>query len=204
MHVALLAPAASIQSYPAEFAFAQYRAVVAINRAAVMHRCDYWCALDPEILEHHQPIGSCVTGFPAVVTSQATFTTAFGRTPTPPKWIDFSARQGMPDPGIGWARFSGTLGLAFAASLLPPMPSARRVIDCYGVDFSHVAADADGVTLASYRRGADRWAEERPIWDRLVAYLASQNIAVVRYGRADAPADLRTEETTAPAAARGS
>jgi hypothetical protein len=151
---------------------------VAINRAALhpMVQPDAWAFLDHTL---YCRIGMQVPANVLRVTTRECFASAVRTVhQTLPPAVLIDERQDMPPEHLDWRRFSGTLALAYAGSLLPD----GGAIDCYGVDWSG-QADWDGTVWESYRRDDDptRWHDERLNWRRLTDWLDARGVTVQRY-----------------------
>lgn len=158
--------------------------VVAVNRAALNPAAaacgiDYWCFLDPKM---YAKCWRAVSRGCRLVTTRATYHAVVRPRETPQeacRLVDFTLEPDMPPADLNYGRFSATMALAFAASLLPAHGGA---VHCWGVDMRG-QADWDGTVWAEYRRDNDptRWQDERHIWQRLEDALEIRRVQVIRH-----------------------
>ncbi len=139
-----------------------------MNRAATFTLCDWWAFLDYTVFAQVLPPGK-----PKIFTTVISAETSaiHGRPFKPDMTLDSIMGNYMAG---GWTIYTATASLALAAHL------GATQIDVYGADWEPDAPDWDGVMLASNTRHADRWAQERVLWDQLCGHLNEKGITIER------------------------
>lgn len=152
MNATILCPGPSLADYtPSESS----GIVVGVNRAAELHQCDVWSAIDHTLVRRVHPIG-----MPTLLTTMATRESLERRGKAWPYLAVTHcgvANGGRPGE---WSRYSATSALHYLVWM-----GATRV-ETWGVNWQGTA-DWDG-EMAGENRTLDRWRDERSIWDRLV------------------------------------
>lgn len=179
MRIAILAPGLSLTRYSPGLAF---DLVIGVNIAACVHRCDWWCAGDWQVVHEKKPIG-----LPHVCTLEASFDWLYHNRPDliPPEcprqlvtWMHLRNTYSPPD---GFDNYSGPTSLVLAAHL-----GAREIVT-FGMDMAG-GKYFDGSTNDNCTE--TRWTVERPLVARVIAWLASRGVRVT-HGNDDANASLR-------------
>jgi hypothetical protein len=167
VNAVLLCPGPSLSAYTP----GGHGLVVAVNRAATLHRCNVWSAIDTPTLKTNY--GRTVT--PAadlrLLTIAATAEKA-DRTGWRFRSVithDTLAGGAVDNGRHPWTRYSATAGLFYAIHA-----GATRV-DVYGADMQG-EQDWDGV-LAGETRNNERWERELAIWNKL-----AETAEVIRHG----------------------
>lgn len=168
MNVALLCPGPSLSLFDGE----HEGPIVAVNRAALRHRCDFWAAMDFPLIER---IGADVLGSPMLLTSQETISEMTKRGIGWRGDVGFARDLSSYCPSsLEWDLFTAPTALVFAGFI-----GATR-IDIWGMDWKGLA-DFDGVE-AGENRSPERWALDRGIiQNRLIPWLRYRGIDVVRH-----------------------
>lgn len=167
MNAVLLCPGPSLAAYTP----ARHDLVVAVNRAARLHRSDVWSAIDTPTLKTNYGWTATPPESHTLLTIKSTAEKCervgwvFGRVVT----HDDLAGDAIDNGRHPWTRYSATAGLYYAIHA-----GATRV-DVYGADMTGVQ-DWDG-TLAGETRNDERWERERAIWNKL-----AETAEVIRHG----------------------
>jgi hypothetical protein len=142
--------------------------LAAVNRAILRFpHAHVWAASDYPTIKYHHAASSAVQ----LLTRSQT-------------WVDVQRFPAVAAMGVaivedlsvpvaGWSNYTATSALGFLRTI-----GAARV-DVYGADM-HGTVDYDGKE-AGENRGAERWAAERDIWGRLVAWMVGMGCEVVRH-----------------------
>lgn len=197
----LLAPGPSLGRWgtpadgdPQAFGVGRYDLKIGINRAAIGHRVDAWCALDWR--SHDARVGhpdravnggievwaADVIGSPVLLTNAASAESLIrhgiawrGEVVT----TDAIAKV-VPHAGPAAGELAGWTLLSVTSALVYAWWRGATRIDCYGVD-QRGQADFDGVVAGSDRT-VDRWQnKEIPLWNRLVAELRRRGVTIERH-----------------------
>lgn len=134
--------------------------VIGVNRAALIHRCDWWAVGDWQAFLENDPLGT-----PAVFTSEESLRVIAGSNYARLSRHKVKTFESVDDPPRElWALFStlAAIGLAYHLGAMD--------ITLYGADMKG-EADYDGHTLERNTRTAARWANERARLETLAAWL---------------------------------
>ncbi len=166
MNVRILCPGPSLAHYDAgDFA----GTTIAVNRAAMAHRCDVWAACDyPTIRDFHEQ----VIGSPILLTRRQTWEDVGRRVKLTPTLIE-DLFDYLPPNNLPWTLYTANVALVYAAKM------GATQIDIFGADWKPEAPDFDGVSVA-LDRSAERFRNETIIWGRIVEVLAGRGVRVNR------------------------
>ena len=153
----------------------QFDLVIAVNRAALTHRCDWWAFCDGE------KFGKWMAGMkkrPPRIVASSNAVSLIEKKGFNDLFRKFEHRvfEGIFDrvpTSLCWPVYSATAAAAFAFS-----EGARR-IDFYGADMEGVE-DFDGATDPTNNRTAQRWQHERENWAKLLPWLEQRGCTVTR------------------------
>jgi len=197
MRIAVLCPGPSLAAFDEAGA---YDAVVAVNRAALAVRADYWVALDC----HCRPWFVPQDG-PRLVCSASSYRRACRDVPGTARMIHFDPNGlTFPMKVVPWSRWGWAVAVVLAhhlAKTAPEAPGLRRsnlgvqgpgqpsgaanravsanVVHCYGMDWDGTA-DFDGRPDEGTTRGPGRWAREAGLFERLREELARRGTDLER------------------------
>jgi hypothetical protein len=166
MTAALLCPGPSLVKVRVDD-LAHYQIKIGVNRSVSEFECDWWAFKDYTVFPAVHPLGKPKI-FTTVVCAE---TSALHGKPFYVNLTLDSIQDEFP-PG-GWPIYTSLCALTLAAHL------GATQIDVYGADWTD-APDWDGVSLRSNERHADRWAQERMLWDQLCGQLNERGINVER------------------------
>ena len=165
MRATILCPGPSLSAYKPED---RGPMVLAVNRAALAHACDWWVALDyPMIRDNVAKVDA------AIVTRRQTHIDLKGRIDAR-RVVHTEDIGATIDPALGWTTYSHTSAIAFAYWY------GMSGADVYGADMAGVT-DFDGVA-AGENRSDDRWSIERGILAVLLPWLNQRHFTVKYHG----------------------
>lgn len=173
MNAAILCPGPSLAKWP-DAMLSAYPLRIAVNRGVHRVPCTHWVMADLNPFEKDPPAKlppvwtseNIISHFPKG--SATAYETLGNRHP-------FLVNTYSPDGVVDWRSFSSTAALIVAAHL-----GATR-IDVYGADWTN-EPDFDGKSInqGPHERDAERWKNERQIWDAVGGYLTSIGVSVNR------------------------
>lgn len=179
--VAILGSGPSLTAFDPEGG-ERFHCIIAVNRAATLHRCDWWSVADVDGLRHfttdpHHVHRGRVIGNPSILTMPESWAAAMHEQPAffaaTPNWLTWERLGRLTDPlapPTQWNSFSGTAALVLARHL------GATEIHCFGMDLAG-GSDAFGLTCpVSYNE--ERWQLERRIITRLTDWLEQQGVSV--------------------------
>lgn len=174
--VSILCPGPTLAAYLADPTPAD--AVVAVNRAVLAARCDWWVAMDAEALRRIVPPPR-PGGEPRLFTSARALRDA-GPSPRFAA-IDENALAPRPD-ALPWMQWTVTAAMVLVVTMKrwTKRCADAAVVTLHGCDQSGVA-DWDGFTPADGRHD-DRWRRERDVCARVSAWCAEQGVRIERAG----------------------
>jgi hypothetical protein len=159
---AVLCPGPSTTSFQDS---SRYDLVIGVNRAAALHACQYWVALDAETHDIVFPVGT-----PELVCKPSIY--ARSRYRGRLRHVSSDALVGFL-PGDWW-NYSSTVAIVYAAW------RGCSKIEVFGMDWGGVA-DWDGWTAAGDGdRGKDRWEAEALLYSEIAAHLNNRLVVVTR------------------------
>ncbi len=183
MNIALVSNGPSASMYPGHH---PYDVVIGVNKVPTVYPCDWWvftdfrtyCAEWDKVLGEAricckrpaaekietQLHGQSHVAF-TVANSQGRVVRYDEIEPLPPKWPEVCE----------WLSWSGCAALVFAASFKP------EVIDVFGVD---LASYKDMRSEDNFTRQESRWAQETPLWVRLLAWVRDECKVKVNWHKA--------------------
>src|SRR5580700_2882050 len=127
--------------------------VIAVNRAALAHKCDYWACGDLPALQENVPK---LTAKPHLFTAEVSLNDFRGQggvwNGPITTFEDLFPYLHPGDCGCCWTFLTALAAIVLAASI------GASEIDCYGYDWTGTA-DYDGVE-AGANRSDDRWRDE--------------------------------------------
>jgi hypothetical protein len=139
---------------------------IGVNRAVEAWECDYWCAIDWKTIDEGKPKGK-----PEIITISSAkqrlnreVCKVYGTRGT---------YEDMPPADTGWLNYSSLLAIAAAYDM------GFKRIEVYGADMKGVE-DWDGNQVGRVQRSELRWAKERAQFGKLVEWLNSKGVAVIR------------------------
>jgi hypothetical protein len=140
LNAALLCPGPSLRLFRGHGK--RYDVLIGVNRGALIVPCDWWSAIDMEVITAVIPPGK------------------------PRLWTrgDHEKHFAEFPPATCWTKYSALAGLVLAAIL------KADAIDCYGCDMTG-ADEYDGQPLPGVNRHPNRWSDERHWWDQTAAML---------------------------------
>jgi hypothetical protein len=176
MNAVILCPGPSLAMY-----YGGGDLVLGVNRAATLHPCDVWVALDWRSRGEGIAAGGVeawarhVIGNPRLVIGRDGNASLHAHNiPWRGDVCEIESWWDGYKSVKGWSLYSATTALMYAHH------RGATTIETYGVDWSG-ANDWDGV-LAGGTRTEQRWERERNIWGGVAGYLEQQGTKVKRYG----------------------
>ncbi len=152
-----------------------YTDVVGVNRVVLRVPCTWWVCLDAHTADWVFDEGGPVIVPAGIVASLAVYREIASRHPAVSGWghVEHTALD-MSCERVSWRKFSASVALVLAAKHL-----AAASIDCYGVAWDG-EADFDGFKQDRQRRDADRWTEDRRVWNTAAGLLVGGGVTVRR------------------------
>ena len=181
--IAVLCPGESHSLFPGPDGYA---ATIAVNRAALWHRCNYAVVRDAHTWRWIMEAGGPACR-PKIVTERAVYQKMVADDDRTATYELINSRL-ISAPMLfktAWRRFGSLTAIALAAQLLSEMREAPAawpppgIIELFGMDLAGTA-DADGFQDGKQWRDSARWAKESRLLAECTVLLAAHGIEVVR------------------------
>ena len=170
MKVAILSSGPSLPTVYDESMAAFFDAVIGVNLAPVLFRCDWWVAVDAKTSNVLYP---SVIGQPKLVVYENDYQALKGGNKglVAMRETDLMARH---TPGQRW---SVTYSITTAVLLAVDLGASH--VQVFGHDMRG-EGDAQSPNGKAKNRSPARWAKEARLWDRIVSWAAQVDISVER------------------------